>query len=91
MISEAELWESNVLRNLQQVSEARGLTFFVNPPREIIPRFLGDYQPDAIALGPEGGMIIEVKLRRSPNSQKQLATIAKKVAEQKGWNFAPSI
>jgi uncharacterized protein YutE (UPF0331/DUF86 family) len=87
MISEAELWESNVLRNLQQVSEARGLTFFVNPPREIIPRFLGDYQPDAIALGPEGGMIIEVKLRRSPESQKQLATIAKKVAEQKGWEF----
>ena len=39
MISEAELWESNVLRNLQQVSEARGLTFFVNPPREIIPGF----------------------------------------------------
>ena len=55
MMSEAQLGESNVLRNLQQVSEARGLKFFVNPPREVVPAFLGDFQPDAIAVGPEGG------------------------------------
>jgi hypothetical protein len=87
MISEAQLWESNVLRNLQQVSEARGLKFFVNPPREVVPAFLGDFQPDAIAVGPEGGIIIEVKLRRSPTSERQLAEIARRVSGQKGWEF----
>lgn len=88
MMSEAQqLWESNALRNLQQVSEARGLKFFVNPPREIVPEFLGNFQPDAIAVGPEGGIVIEVKLQRSPASERQLAEIAKRVSGQKGWEF----
>jgi uncharacterized protein YutE (UPF0331/DUF86 family) len=87
VMSEAQLWESNVLRNLQLTSEARGLKFYVNPPRELVPKFLGDFRPDAIALGPEGGIIIEVKHRRSSASEKQLAAIAKKVSSQKGWEF----
>lgn len=87
MMSEMQLRESNALRDLQQVSEAHGLKFYIKPPREILPAFLGDFQPDAIALGPEGGLIIEVKLRGSPASEKQLATIAKKVSDQKGWEF----
>jgi uncharacterized protein YutE (UPF0331/DUF86 family) len=87
MMSEAQLWESNALRNLQQSSEARGLKFYLNPPREIVPEFLGDFQPDAIALGPEGGIVIEVKSQRNPGSEKQLAAIAKRVSSQKGWEF----
>ena len=87
MMSEAQLWDSNILRNLQQVSEARGLKFFVNPPREVVPAFLGNFQPDAIAVSPEGGIIIEVKLRGSPAAERQLADIAKKVSDQKGWEF----
>jgi hypothetical protein len=87
MMSEAQLWESSVMRNLQVVSEARGLKFYINPPREIVPKFLGDFRPDAIAVGPEGGIIIEVKLRRNPASEKQLAAIAKRVSDQKGWEF----
>lgn len=87
MMSETQLWEGNILRNLQQVSEARGLKFYVNPPRGLIPDFLGDFQPDAIALGPEGGIIVEVKHRRNSASEKQLAAIAKKISSQKGWEF----
>ena len=87
MMSEAQLWDSNILRNLQQVSEARGLKFFVNPPREVVPAFLGNFQPDAIAVSPEGVIIIEVKLRGSPAAERQLAEIAKKVSDQKGWEF----
>jgi len=86
-MSEAQLWESNILRNLQQVSEAQGLKFYVNPPREVIPEFLGDFQPDAIALSREGGTIIELKRRKSPSSEKQLSAIAEKVCAQKGWEF----
>lgn len=87
MTSEAQLLESNALRALQKLSEARGLKFSINPPREIIPEFLGDFQPDAIAIGSEGGIVIEVKSRRSPASEHQLAAIAKRVADQKGWEF----
>jgi hypothetical protein len=87
MMSEAQLRESNVLRNLRQVSEARGLKFYVNPPREVVPEFLGDFQPDAIAIGPEGGIIIEAKFPGNPASKKQLAVIARRVSDQKGWEF----
>jgi len=87
MMSEARLGESNILKALRQVSEARGLKFYINPPREVVPEFLGDFRPDAIAVGPEGGIIIEVKLRRNPASERQLAAIAKKISDQKGWEF----
>jgi uncharacterized protein YutE (UPF0331/DUF86 family) len=87
MMSESQLWESNILRNLQQMSESRGLKFYVNPPHEVVPAFLGDFRPDAIAVGPDGGIIIEVKHRRSPASEQQLAAIAKRVSDQKGWEF----
>lgn len=87
MMSESQLGESNILRNLRQVSEARGLKFYVNPPSEVVPAFLGDFQPDAIAVGPDGGIIIEVRHRRSPASEHQLAAIARRVSDQKGWEF----
>ncbi len=87
MMSEAQLWESNALKHLQQVSQARGMKFYVNPPREVVPDFLGDHQPDAIALGSDGGIIIEVKFRGVPSIEPQLAAIARKVSDQKGWEF----
>jgi len=87
MTSEPTLWESSVLGNLQRDFEARGMKFYVNPPREIVPEFLGDFRPDAIAKGPEGGIIIEVKARRSRDTEMQLAEIAKRVSKQKGWEF----
>ena len=88
MTSESQLWESNILRNLRQASEARGLKFYVNPPRDVVPAFLADFQPDAIAVGPDGGIIIvEMKHRRSSASEPLLAAIAKRVSDQKGWEF----
>ena len=86
-MTETQLRKSSALKTLRQLAEARGLTFYVNPPREIVPEFLGDFQPDAMALGPEGGIIIEVKLQGSPASEKPLAAIARKVSGQKGWEF----
>jgi uncharacterized protein YutE (UPF0331/DUF86 family) len=87
MTSEAALWQSSALRNLQRVFEARGLKFYVNPPRDVVPDFLGDFRPDAIARGPEGGIIIQVKFRGTPESESRLAEIARRVSAQKGWEF----
>ncbi len=84
---ERALSESSALRNLQRASEARGLTFYVNPPRKIVPDFLGNYRPDAIARGSEGGIIIEVMHRRSREGETQLAEISKRISHQKGWEF----
>jgi len=88
MIPESQPWELNVLRNLQHSYEARGLKFHINPSRELVPAFLAGYTPDAIAVGPGGGgIIIEVKRQRTQATDRQLAELAKKVADQKGWEF----
>jgi REase_AHJR-like protein/ribonuclease HepT-like protein len=88
MIPESELWESNVLRNLQRSYEARGFKFHINPSRELVPPFLAGYTPDVIAVGPDGGgIVIEVKRQRTPATDRPLAELAKKVAEQNGWEF----
>jgi hypothetical protein len=78
---------SRVLQDLQREAQAKGLEFYFNPPRNILPDFLGGYRPDAIALGPEGGIIIEIKHQRNRDSEKRLKDIAKRVSGKKGWEF----
>jgi len=85
--AEKALRESNALRDLQRASEAQALTFYVHPPRKIVPDFLGNYQPDAIARGSDGGIIIEVKHRRSRQDEMQLAEVSRRFSRQKGWEF----
>jgi hypothetical protein len=87
MMSEAQTFEQEVLEGLRRIYEDRGMRFISHPPREVIPQFLGGYEPDALALGPDGGAIIEIKLRRQPKSDVRLADISERVAKQPGWEF----
>lgn len=84
---EASFWASNVLRNIKLSAEARGMTFLIDPPRNVIPAFLGDYRPDAIALGPDGGIVFEVKRGPEAGANRQLAEISERVSREKGWEF----
>lgn len=84
---ERAVWESSALQDLRRSSEARGLTFYVKPPRKVVPDFLGNYQPDAIARGSDGGIIIQVKHRRSWEGETQLAELSERISRQKGWEF----
>ncbi len=85
--SERAFRESSALRDLQQASEAQGLTFYMKPPRKVVPDFLGSHQPDAIARGPDGGIIIEVVHRGRREGETQLAELSKMISRQKGWEF----
>ncbi|MEA2727847.1 MAG: hypothetical protein QOF70_2322 [Acetobacteraceae bacterium] len=88
MMPESQPWELNVLRNLRASYEERGLKFYINPPHELVPSFLEGYQPDAIAIGPDGGgAIIEIKRYQSQATNRQLAELAKRVGEHSGWEF----
>jgi uncharacterized protein YutE (UPF0331/DUF86 family) len=85
---EAQLWESNALRELKRVSAERGLEFHAHPSRELVPEFLAGYEPDAIIKKPEGGgIVVEVKRTRTGSPDRPLSEIAKRVAAQKGWEF----
>jgi hypothetical protein len=84
----SQLSESSALRNLRRSSEERGFKFYMKPSRELVPAFLEGYTPDAIAIGPDGrGIIIELKRHRGQVADRSLADIAKRVADQKGWEF----
>ena len=78
--------EDRVLDVLQQRYEERGFTFFKYPPRDLLPTFLGNYLPDAIALGKDENIAIEVKSRADRD-----ALIAGRIADlfrgQKKWRF----
>ena len=87
MSSEAQACEQNILETLRRTFEAQGLTFVRNPGDDVIPSFLGGYKPDAIAVNQNGGGIVfEVKQRRSNATDKQLAEIAQKIAPHKTGN-----
>jgi hypothetical protein len=79
--------ESRALASLRRAYEARGFTFLAEPPQHAVPDFLGTYRPDAIARGPEGGVIIEVKRGRRKDAEDALADVARRVAGQRGWEF----
>ncbi len=78
---------SDALQGLRDAYEARGWRFHVEPSPDMVPAFLGDFRPDAIALGPAGGAVIEVRHERTPASDRQLAEVARRVSDQEGWEF----
>jgi REase_AHJR-like len=79
--------ETEVLQALRSRYERDGYTFIVHPPSELLPPFLRGYLPDAIALSNKGNVIIEVRARRTPVGEKNLAQIAERVASNPGWRF----
>jgi REase_AHJR-like len=87
MTPETQTWEGEVLERLRKTYEERGLRFVSHPTRDVTPSFLAGYQPDALALGPHGGVVIEIKRQRQPASELKLAAIADRVAKQHGWEF----
>jgi uncharacterized protein YutE (UPF0331/DUF86 family) len=86
-MTEVQSRERRVLDALQQNYEARGFSFFKYPSRELIPEFLGDYTPDAIALGPNGNIVIEVKSSPRATAGFPAAQIAERFRNQSGWKF----
>jgi uncharacterized protein YutE (UPF0331/DUF86 family) len=87
MVTEAEKNEADILRTLRSRYERRGCTFVPHPTGDLIPEFLRGYRPDALALSERDSVVIEVKARRTANSQKNLAQIAELVAKQPNWKF----
>ncbi|HZR89533.1 MAG TPA: hypothetical protein VFB02_22230 [Bradyrhizobium sp.] len=88
MVDLVEKAEADILRALRSRYEKEGFTFWPHPSRDIVPPFLGDYRPDALALSKDkGSVVIEIKARRAGSGDRQLAQIARLVEQQPGWTF----
>jgi hypothetical protein len=87
MTADARTVEAEILERVRAGYESRGMRFIIEPTADVVPPFLGGHRPDAIALAPDGGVIIEVMARRRPRPDTRLSDIAARVAAHKGWEF----
>jgi hypothetical protein len=65
----------------------KGYTVIVDPRPAELPDFLLRFQPDIIAHGPEGSIVVEVKSRTALQGGEQLAALARAVEGQPGWRL----
>jgi hypothetical protein len=79
--------ERRVLALLRNRYEADGFLFIEHPARADLPVFMGGYQPDALALGEDKSIAIEVKLRRDAASEDSLRAIRERFNGQSPWEL----
>jgi hypothetical protein len=79
--------ERLVLERLRETYELQGYEFFIEPLPQLLPAFLGGFQPDAIALKPGDNHIVEVKFGRRVGEDRRLETLAKLIAGQPDWQL----
>ena len=88
MTNGLETLELDVLERLRKQYESRGYKFLTEPDRADIPKFLEGYIPDAIAIGTDEKVIIEVKSTEQSASQSAAVRfLASEVPKHKGWRF----
>jgi uncharacterized protein YutE (UPF0331/DUF86 family) len=79
--------ERVIMDNLHDRYTGEGYRFFRYPGREIVPAFLGDFRPDAIAIGPEDRIVIEVKTTRGSSDPDRLSRVASLFSGHPDWKF----
>jgi hypothetical protein len=78
-VSEDQVLQSEIAR-----LESEGYDVFVQPRAPLVPEFLGDYVPDAVATG--NGKKIVLEVARSLGSEK-LKAVAAQFAKQREWEL----
>lgn len=78
--------ESLVLEQLVRTLGAEGYEVYLHPNKLLIPTFLGDFSPDAIALRKDKNLVIEVS-GGSPQAAQKLQELSALVQVQDGWEL----
>jgi uncharacterized protein YutE (UPF0331/DUF86 family) len=80
--------ESETLNRIRNRYEAEGYRFVIRPGKPDVPRFLEGFEPDALALKGNGGVIIEVKASGKAATRSPVVEfLAREVPKHKGWKF----
>ncbi len=85
MISEST--EADVLQALLPKLEEEGYAVYLHPNRALLPSFLKDYAPDAIALRADKNLVIEIVLRQADDNKDRVQRIAKMFEGQDKWEL----
>jgi hypothetical protein len=64
-----------------------GYNVLVHPSLDQVPKFLGRYTPDLLALRENDNVIVEIKTERTKNDLSDLVPVMKAVEERSDWRF----
>jgi hypothetical protein len=78
--------EEQVLQREVARLESEGYDVFLQPRAPLVPEFLGDYVPDAVATGNGKKIVLEVA-RSSKIGNEKLREVAARFAEQRDWEL----
>lgn len=78
--------ENEVLQRMLPELEAQGYEVFLHPKYPIVPGFLGNFTPDALARRSDSNIVIEV-LRESPSSSDKIDKLRQLLKDQEGWEL----
>jgi hypothetical protein len=67
--------------------EADGFLFIEHPAKADLPAFMAGYEPDALALGKDKSIAIEVKMRRDSAVEQSLRAIRERFKGQSPWEL----
>jgi uncharacterized protein YutE (UPF0331/DUF86 family) len=88
---QAQSWrpetEKDFIESLRARYEDEGFTFTAPPDVEMLPDFLGSYIPDALAQKPGRNVVIGVRRRRSPSTERALRDIRRLFEGHADWQF----
>ena len=79
--------EKNFIEKLRTRYEQEGFTFTTYPDKTKLPEFLGSYNPDAIAQKPGYNVVIEVKRRPTPTTERSVKDIRRLFDGHPDWKF----
>lgn len=78
--------EAAILESILPKLRAEGYDVFRNPPQKLLPDFMADYRPDAIAIGRGKKLAIEIVGAR-PLSPAKLSKLQERFAPESGWEL----
>jgi uncharacterized protein YutE (UPF0331/DUF86 family) len=79
--------ESVVFEKLVPELRSEGYDVFVHPGHDLVPAFLGSYQPDLIALRNDKNLVFELKAQSGASRSNNLETLTKLFEGQDRWEL----
>jgi hypothetical protein len=83
-MSIGEATERALLEAVAARYKAEGFDVFVEPSHALLPPFMQDYRPDAVAIGPEKKIAIEIARERSDD---KLRRLRERFSGHDDWEF----
>jgi uncharacterized protein YutE (UPF0331/DUF86 family) len=83
----SEITEADVLQAILPRLEEEGYAVYLHPNRPLVPSFLKEYVPDAIAIRADKSLAIEIVLRQTAENRERIQRIASMFQGQDRWEL----